>query len=118
MESKHWLQALFVVVSSYCLHSASAASKTFIEEKVDMLAAAFKKDINDLRVNLARIINTLQSNIANVKSDTESLLRKVEEIQSKLGEGERETTDEPTNTTDFSENENQSGNQGTLSHDM
>ena len=70
-----------------------------------MLEASIKKDINDLRSNLASIKIDLQSDIANV-------LRIVEDIQSKLGEVEVSTIDEHTNTTDSSKNENQLGNQG------
>ena len=103
MESKHWILTLFVIVLSYCLHSANAASKAFIQEKVDMLEASIKKDINDLRSNLASIKIDLQSDIANV-------LREVEDIQSKLGEEEVGTIDEHTTTTDYSKNENQPGN--------
>ena len=68
-----------------------------------MLEASIKKDINDLRSNLASIKIDLQSDIANV-------LRKVEDMQSKLGEEEVDTINEHTTTTDYSEKENQPGN--------
>ena len=67
-----------------------------------MLEASIKKDINDLRSNLASIKIDLQSDIANV-------LRKVEDMQSKLGEEEVDTINEHTTTTDYSEKENQPG---------